>query len=149
MDLVMNLQESEGSYGDLLERVADCMLFGALPACPTCNEHKLVKRKGKQDYFCKGYLTAWTKCPFRASAVERIEWKIPASMKKKNKQFLKDFKFVKNEIVFKQKKEKEPEVKKEPAKKKRKVETPKKQQKAKITVKGNSAVHEKSGETEK
>lgn len=37
-----NKQESSGSFDKLAERVAEFMLFGALPACPQCGTY-LVK----------------------------------------------------------------------------------------------------------
>jgi hypothetical protein len=34
-----NKQESSGSFEKLAEKVAEFMLFGALPQCPQCGTH--------------------------------------------------------------------------------------------------------------
>jgi hypothetical protein len=44
----------QGGEAKLLDRCAEGMLFGALPACPSCDEGQLVCVRGV-EYKCTGY----------------------------------------------------------------------------------------------
>ena len=48
---------------ELASILADQMLFGKLPPCPTCNNNSL--RQEGTDYRCHGWFSASTKCTFR------------------------------------------------------------------------------------
>ena len=50
--------------------IAEQMLFGKLPTCPTCNTHAL--RQDGTDYRCHGWFSASTKCAFRFRTVNLI-----------------------------------------------------------------------------
>jgi poly [ADP-ribose] polymerase len=48
---------------DLARVIADCMLYGRLPSCPTCNTNGL--RQEGTDIRCHGWFSASTKCDFK------------------------------------------------------------------------------------
>lgn len=52
------------------------MLFGALDKCPLCSG-SLHYSGGR--YYCRGYLSAWSKCSYSTKEPVRLKekWKIP------------------------------------------------------------------------
>jgi len=63
---------SDRAKGSALAAViAECMLYGKLPACPTCNTHGL--RQSGTDIRCHGWFSASTKCEFKFRIVNLIK----------------------------------------------------------------------------
>ena len=62
----------------ILDRTADCMVFGALKPCPEC-QGQLVVSAGT-GYHCTGNVTAWTKCQHKSLFAKRGKWKIPEEL---------------------------------------------------------------------
>ena len=48
----------------ILDRLSDAMMFGALKKCPECEDGQLVFRSGV-GYQCTGDVSEWTKCQYR------------------------------------------------------------------------------------
>jgi len=73
--LKMNDQSSSGSKQDLLEKVADGMLNGALPRCPKCGGGRL-KVLGNM-YICPGFMEddEFKDCDFTSMDIKRTAWK--------------------------------------------------------------------------
>lgn len=75
--LKYNDQQYNCGRQDLIERVADGELFGALPKCKICN-YRLYKESGMIK--CNGHISEYTRCNFSTSnfdEIERTEWKYP------------------------------------------------------------------------
>ncbi|XP_020247159.1 poly [ADP-ribose] polymerase 1 isoform X2 [Asparagus officinalis] len=74
--LEANDQDSGGSDNDLRERCADGMLFGALGKCPICSGSL---RYSDGQYYCNGYVSAWSKCSYSTAEPVRLKkkWIIP------------------------------------------------------------------------
>lgn len=66
-----------GSQPTLINRCADGMAFGALPACPECGGRLRV---GNGAYACTGS-TEWAKCAWQADAVTMTPWCIPDDLR--------------------------------------------------------------------
>eukprot|EP00659_Diplonema_papillatum_P021159 gene21159-32595_t len=64
-----------GGESKCLDRIADGMLFGALPKCDECDgDLRFVRSK----YVCTGSVDAFTRCSnFKGEDVARRPWKIP------------------------------------------------------------------------
>ena len=58
----------------ILDRVADGMLFGALLPCEECSGQLVFKGDA---YYCPGDVTAWTKCMVKTQTPNRKEWVTP------------------------------------------------------------------------
>lgn len=58
----------------ILDRVADGIVFGALLPCEECSGQLVFK---SDAYYCTGDITAWTKCMVRTQTPNRKEWVIP------------------------------------------------------------------------
>lgn len=76
--LESNEASSKGGRDTLLDRCADGLLYGALPACPDCKEPRLEFRHGR--YHCTA-ATEWSKCSFEADTITRTPWKIPKQLR--------------------------------------------------------------------
>eukprot|EP01060_Flectonema_neradi_P019670 TRINITY_DN2692_c0_g1_i1.p1 TRINITY_DN2692_c0_g1~~TRINITY_DN2692_c0_g1_i1.p1 ORF type:complete len:930 (+),score=235.99 TRINITY_DN2692_c0_g1_i1:54-2843(+) len=79
-----------GGEQQCLSRIADGMMFGALPKCEECDDGDLRFVKGK--YVCTGAIDAFTKCSFSSTDIEREGWDVPESLRDTN-DFLSTFKF--------------------------------------------------------
>lgn len=55
----------------LAEVIADCLLYGKLPACPTCNTNAL--RQHGTDIRCHGWFSASTKCDFKYRIINLLK----------------------------------------------------------------------------
>lgn len=77
---------TSGNKGDLLQRVADAMLFGALPRCPKCGSGRLRYEpvRGVRVFKCPGYMDddTFVRCSFSSNPksstdpeVKRNAWK--------------------------------------------------------------------------
>jgi len=73
--LKMNDQSTSGVKAELLEKVADGVLFGALPRCPKCSGGRL-KVMGNM-YTCPGFMEddAFQDCDFTSMDIKRTPWK--------------------------------------------------------------------------
>lgn len=58
----------------ILDRVADGMVFGALLPCEECSGQLVFK---SDAYYCTGDVTAWTKCMVKTQTPNRKEWVTP------------------------------------------------------------------------
>ncbi|GBM00800.1 Poly [ADP-ribose] polymerase 1 [Araneus ventricosus] len=70
-----NRQYVPTSENKLLDHLADCLVFGALKACPDCKSEALCFMNNK--YICSGHLNEWTKCQFETKFPERKKFEIP------------------------------------------------------------------------
>lgn len=67
----------------MLDRLADCMMFGALEPCEECpGDGQLVFRSGV-GYQCMGDMSEWTKCQFKTLDPKRKEFKLPKDYKQR------------------------------------------------------------------
>ncbi len=64
----------------MLDRLADCMTFGALEKCTECQGGQLVFRSGV-GYQCMGDMSEWTKCQFKTEDPKRKAFKVPSEFK--------------------------------------------------------------------
>ncbi|XP_070576368.1 poly [ADP-ribose] polymerase 1-like [Ptychodera flava] len=87
--LESNGQAIPSGESKLLDRVADCMAFGALLPCPECKEGQLVF--GSSSYHCTGNITSWTKCMYTTKEPKRKKWVIGEDFH--DIEYLKKFKF--------------------------------------------------------
>ena len=58
----------------VVDCLADGMAFGALEACKECKGQLVFKGDA---YYCKGDISAWTKCVFKTATPVRKDWVIP------------------------------------------------------------------------
>lgn len=78
--LRLNKQRTTGRKVDLVDRVADCMVFGCLPKCPSCGFGYIRFSEEKQLFVCPGGFDPQLKqkvdCPsvFEAERVDRTPW---------------------------------------------------------------------------
>ncbi|XP_072171566.1 poly [ADP-ribose] polymerase 1-like [Diadema setosum] len=78
---------------NLLNSVADGMMFGILEPCKECSNGQIVLSGSGLGYRCMGNISSWTKCQFRSKDVPRkAKWEIPEYLKETSK-FLESFKF--------------------------------------------------------
>lgn len=76
--LKYNDQQYNCGRQELIDRVADGEIFGALPKCKICN-YRLYKESGM--IMCNGHISEYTRCTFSTSnldEIERLEWKYPS-----------------------------------------------------------------------
>jgi len=71
----MNDQSAGKNKQELLEKVADGMLFGALPRCPKCAGGRL--RVLGNMYTCPGFMEddTFQDCDYVSMDIKRIPWK--------------------------------------------------------------------------
>jgi len=79
-----NEQKKGGTKAELIDRVVDGKLFGALPRCPKCGGPPVrvvyetkVGHGGKGKFSCPGYYDDdhFVRCSFTADEIERVPWK--------------------------------------------------------------------------
>lgn len=58
----------------ILDLVADGMVFGALLPCEECSGQLVFK---SDAYYCTGDITAWTKCLVKTQTPNRKDWVTP------------------------------------------------------------------------
>jgi len=75
--LKQNDQVTTGVKGDLIKRIADGMIYGALPRCPLCHGGRLKWDATKGLYYCPGFMDddVFKACKFQAIQVARNPWK--------------------------------------------------------------------------
>jgi len=75
--LKMNDQIQSGKKSELINRVAEGKILGAIPRCPTCSDAFLSFNPATGIYACKGSYSdgAVKKCSFKSSDVVRRPWK--------------------------------------------------------------------------
>eukprot|EP01054_Gregarina_sp_Poly1_P007009 Gregarina_sp_Poly_1__7008@NODE_3816_length_870_cov_413_576588_g2457_i0_p1_GENE_NODE_3816_length_870_cov_413_576588_g2457_i0NODE_3816_length_870_cov_413_576588_g2457_i0_p1_ORF_typecomplete_len225_score43_64PADR1/PF08063_12/4_1e02PADR1/PF08063_12/5_7e15SAP/PF02037_27/5_7e03SAP/PF02037_27/3_8e03SAP/PF02037_27/4_3e05TF_Zn_Ribbon/PF08271_12/0_089_NODE_3816_length_870_cov_413_576588_g2457_i0196810 len=71
-----NDQKTSGKKDELVERVAEGMVLGRLPICPTCDKAKIAFNRVTGEYTCPGSFDngSFQKCSFKSSEVQRGEW---------------------------------------------------------------------------
>uniref|UniRef100_A0AAV2KEV0 Poly [ADP-ribose] polymerase n=1 Tax=Knipowitschia caucasica TaxID=637954 RepID=A0AAV2KEV0_KNICA len=93
--LIANGQDVPSGEANLVDRLADGMVFGALQPCKECSGQLVFKGDA---YYCTGDISAWTKCVFKTRMPVRSDWVVP--MEFHEVPFLKKFKFKKQDRVF-------------------------------------------------
>ncbi|XP_063839454.1 poly [ADP-ribose] polymerase [Ostrinia nubilalis] len=74
-----NSQALPAGKDECLDRLADCMAFGALEACPECREGQLVLET--YGYKCTGSVSEWTKCTYTTQNPKRKPMIVPSAYK--------------------------------------------------------------------
>jgi hypothetical protein len=71
-----NRQVTTGTKGELLGRVAEGMVLGAIPTCPLCSGGKLRFDQKTGIYKCPGYMDddTFRPCHFKGAEVTRVAW---------------------------------------------------------------------------
>ncbi|XP_076873886.1 poly [ADP-ribose] polymerase 1 isoform X2 [Brachyhypopomus gauderio] len=93
--LIANGQEVPSGESNILDRLSDCMAFGSLKPCETCQGQLVFK---SDAYYCTGDISAWTKCVFKTQTPNRKDWVTPKEFHEIP--FLKKFKFKRQDRVF-------------------------------------------------
>ncbi|KAK2864320.1 hypothetical protein Q7C36_003474 [Tachysurus vachellii] len=93
--LIANGQEVPAGESNVLDRLSDCMAFGSLKPCETC-QGQLVFRS--DAYYCTGDISAWTKCVVKTQTPNRKDWVTPKEFHEIP--YLKKFKFKRQDRVF-------------------------------------------------
>ncbi|XP_007253978.3 poly [ADP-ribose] polymerase 1 [Astyanax mexicanus] len=93
--LIANDQEVPSGESNVLDRLSDCMAFGALKPCETCQGQIVFK---SDAYYCTGDISAWTKCNVRTQTPNRKDWVTPKEFHEVP--FLKKFKFKRQDRLF-------------------------------------------------
>ncbi|XP_026729426.1 poly [ADP-ribose] polymerase [Trichoplusia ni] len=70
-----NSQEIPSGRDACLDRLADCMAFGALLPCPECKHGQLVL--STFGYNCTGDISQWTKCTYVTQTPKRVAMVVP------------------------------------------------------------------------
>lgn len=82
---------------NLRDNLSDCLVFGAIKACPEC---KISRPRFKLDaYRCSGNVTEWTKCQYVTKCPEREPFVVPEDFKEEY-EFLREYKYVKRDRFF-------------------------------------------------
>ncbi|KAM9355428.1 poly [ADP-ribose] polymerase 1 [Pholidichthys leucotaenia] len=93
--LIANGQEVPSGEANVLDCLADGMVFGALEDCKMCGGQLVYKGDA---YYCKGDISAWTKCVFRTRTPQRTDWVTPKEFHEVP--FLKKFKFKRQDRLY-------------------------------------------------
>uniref|UniRef100_A0AAR2JZI8 Poly [ADP-ribose] polymerase n=1 Tax=Pygocentrus nattereri TaxID=42514 RepID=A0AAR2JZI8_PYGNA len=93
--LIANHQEVPSGESNILDRLSDCMAFGALKPCETCQGQLVLKGDA---YYCTGDISAWTKCVVKTRTPNRKDWVTPKEFQEIP--YLKKFKFKRQDRVF-------------------------------------------------
>ncbi|XP_041951051.1 poly [ADP-ribose] polymerase 1 isoform X1 [Alosa sapidissima] len=93
--LIANGQDVPSGESNIVDSLADCMAFGALKPCETCQGQLVFK---SDAYYCNGDISAWTKCVFRTLTPNRKDWLTPKEFHEVP--FLKKFKFKRQDRVY-------------------------------------------------
>ncbi len=85
-----NDQKVSGTKHELIQRIGDCLVYGAMPRCPECKAAKLrvlysnnkpYGHGGKGRYYCPGYYDDedYKACGWTGdeTQIERTKWKEP------------------------------------------------------------------------
>ncbi|CAH1792738.1 unnamed protein product [Owenia fusiformis] len=94
--LEYNKQDIPPGESRLLDRVSDCMAFGALKPCTECKKGQLVYGTG--GYKCSGNMTEWTKCLHTTREPQRKPFRVPKEFH--DVEFLKKYKYVERVRAF-------------------------------------------------
>ncbi|VDM04375.1 unnamed protein product [Schistocephalus solidus] len=70
-----NEQHVPTGLAALLDAVVDGMVFGALPPCPSCNNHTLTYSNG--EYRCMGMANKWARCIYTTREPKRRPFRVP------------------------------------------------------------------------
>ncbi|KAL2082174.1 hypothetical protein ACEWY4_021992 [Coilia grayii] len=93
--LIANGQDVPSGESNIVDSLADCMAFGALKECETCQGQLVFK---SDAYYCTGDISAWTKCVFKTRTPNRKDWITPKEFHEVS--FLKKFKFKRQDRVY-------------------------------------------------
>ncbi|XP_062406361.1 poly [ADP-ribose] polymerase 1 [Sardina pilchardus] len=93
--LIANGQDVPSGESNIVDSLADCMAFGALKPCETCQGQLVFK---SDAYYCNGDISAWTKCVYRTLTPNRKDWATPKEFHEVA--FLKKFKFKRQDRVY-------------------------------------------------
>ncbi|RWR99229.1 Poly [ADP-ribose] polymerase 1-like protein, partial [Dinothrombium tinctorium] len=95
--LEYNNQHVPESNSSKYERLADCMVFGALEKCPECKNGQLVFRIA--GYICTGHISEWTTCLYQTQTPARKSFKIPEDIRD-SYDFLSTYEFKEHKRVY-------------------------------------------------
>lgn len=76
--LRINDQKISGTKEELVQRVAECQVLGAIPRCPDCQGGHLRFDQNSGVYSCPGYMDEdgeYRRCGFKSKQVDRVAWK--------------------------------------------------------------------------
>uniref|UniRef100_A0A3B5AWL1 Poly [ADP-ribose] polymerase n=1 Tax=Stegastes partitus TaxID=144197 RepID=A0A3B5AWL1_9TELE len=93
--LIANRQEVPSGESNVVDSLADGMAFGALEPCKECQGQLVFKGDA---YYCKGDISAWTKCVFKTATPIRKDWVVPKEFHEVP--FLKKFKFKRQDRLY-------------------------------------------------
>jgi len=93
--LSLNNQYEKGGKEALALKIADGVVKGAIPACPSCENFGLVFEEG--EYRCHAHASEWSKCTFVTKEVERTKWANPKWWAKRKKDWEKSKKTTKED----------------------------------------------------
>jgi len=76
-ELAANEQKKSGKKTELVTRVAEGRVLGALPKCPKCSKGKISWNRIGGIYSCPGYYedAVQHRCYFRVKELKRLKWK--------------------------------------------------------------------------
>ncbi|KAG7282048.1 hypothetical protein CRUP_023564 [Coryphaenoides rupestris] len=93
--LIANSQDVPSGESNVLDCLADGMVFGALQSCAECEGQLVFKGDA---YYCTGDISAWTKCVFNTKMPVRKDWIIPKEFHEIP--FLKKFKSKRQDRIY-------------------------------------------------
>ncbi|KFD59055.1 hypothetical protein M514_00218 [Trichuris suis] len=73
----LNNQQVPSGETKILDRLTDCVMFGALKRCQQCNGGQLVYSSTFNAYICTGSVSGWTRCTFTTRDPERCSLIVP------------------------------------------------------------------------
>eukprot|EP00812_Abedinium_dasypus_P012152 NODE_5678_length_563_cov_230.612205.p3 GENE.NODE_5678_length_563_cov_230.612205~~NODE_5678_length_563_cov_230.612205.p3 ORF type:complete len:85 (+),score=28.35 NODE_5678_length_563_cov_230.612205:178-432(+) len=78
-ELAKNKQVKKGKKDELVQRIAEGRVLGALPTCPKCTKSKVKWSRVGGIYSCPGAVDGggnWRRCNFHANQIARTPWKM-------------------------------------------------------------------------
>lgn len=84
-----------GGKEKMLDRIAEGMMFGALPLCPTCNGKTLAVAGGGRVVCKGGFIDEFARCEYLGKEeedIKRAKWEVPSDLKDEY-DFLEEWKF--------------------------------------------------------
>uniref|UniRef100_A0A915HV21 Poly [ADP-ribose] polymerase n=1 Tax=Romanomermis culicivorax TaxID=13658 RepID=A0A915HV21_ROMCU len=92
-EMLVNHDQHVPVQSSIIERLADCMLFGPVKPCPECFKGQLVYSSTNNAYVCTGSISGFTKCQYETQDPERSVFNFPSEYREYGG-FLAKYKFV-------------------------------------------------------